>query len=87
MPPLVAWLLGLRRVGGEDSISTGSSCLPFEKYSPPVITGPIGKLLPLAHAQIGHCPCGTLAVHVLHVAVGHLALRHEGLAASRHCSI
>lgn len=58
-----------------------------EKNSPSVIAGPIGKLLPLAHAQTGHRSRGALVIHVLHAASGHLPLRHEGLTASRHCGV
>lgn len=58
-----------------------------EQNSPSVIAGPIGKLLPLAHAQTGHRPRGVLVIHVLHAASGHLSLRHEGLTASRHCGV
>lgn len=57
------------------------------KNSPSIVTGPVRKLLPLAHAQAGHGSRGALVVHVLHAARGHLSLRHEGLAASRHCNI
>lgn len=58
-----------------------------KKHSPSVVTGSIGKLLPLSHAQVGHGTRGTLVIHVLHAAVGHLSLCHEGLATSRHCDI
>lgn len=56
-----------------------------KQLSPSIIAASIGKLLPLPHAQAGHGSRGTLVVHVLHAAVGHLALRHEGLATPRHC--
>lgn len=63
-----------------------ASSLP-ERHSPPVVGGSVGELLPLPHAQAGHGPGGTLVVHVLHAARGHWALRHEGLAASRHWDV
>ena len=68
----------------ESTVSNKSSHLHLRKHSPSVVTGSVGKLLPWPHAKTRHGSRRTLVVHILHAAGGHLSLRHERLAASRH---
>lgn len=68
----------------ESAVSRRPSPCRLSKHSPSIVAGSVGKLLP-PHAQTGQRSRGTLVVHVLYTASGHLSLSHKGLTAPRHC--